>query len=71
MTDTFQDLYTGREDCVSVNVRKLQKAMRRMYYLASISDSKYTNLQRQGREIANKYSYENIGNKIKEALNVN
>ena len=71
MTETFQDLYTGREDCVSVNVRKLQKAMRRMYYLASISDSKYTNLQRQGREIANKYSYENIGNKIKEALNVN
>ena len=71
MTETFQDLYTGREDCVSVDVRKLQKAMRRMYYLASTSDSKYTNLQRQGREIANKYSYENVGNKIKEALNVN
>ena len=71
MTETFQDLYTGREDCVSINVRKLQKAMRRMYYLASISDSKYTNLQKQGREIADKYSYENIGNRIKEALNVN
>ena len=71
MTETFQDLYTGREDCVSINVRKLQKAMRRMYYLASNSDSKYTNLQKQGREIADKYSYENIGNKIKEALNVN
>ena len=70
MTETFQDLYTGREDCVSINVRKLQKAMRRMYYLASISDSKYTNLQKQGREIADKYSYENIGNRIKEALNV-
>jgi len=65
MTETFQDLYTGREDCVSINVRKLQKAMRRMYYLASISDSKYTNLQKQGREIADKYSYENIGNRIK------
>lgn len=71
MTETFQDLYTGREDCVSINVRKLQKAMRRMYYLASNSDSKYTNLQKQGREIADKYSYENIGNRIKEALNVN
>ena len=70
MTETFQDLYTGREDCVSINVRKLQKAMRRMYYLASNSDSKYTNLQKQGREIADKYSYENIGNRIKEALNV-
>ena len=70
MTETFQDLYTGREDCVSINVRKLQKAMRRMYYLASNSDSKYTNLQKHGREIADKYSYENIGNRIKEALNV-
>lgn len=71
MTETFQDLYTGREDCMSVDIRKLQKAMRRMYYLASNSDSKYTNLQKQGREIADKYSYENIGNRIKEALNVN
>ena len=70
MTETFQDLYTGREDCMSVDIRKLQKAMRRMYYLASNSDSKYTNLQKQGREIADKYSYENIGNRIKEALNV-
>lgn len=71
MTETFQDLYTGREDCISIDVRKLQKAMRRIYYLASISDSKYTKLQKRGREIADKYSYENIGNQIKEALNVN
>ncbi len=70
MTETFQDLHTGREDCVSVDVRKLQKAMRRMYYLSSISDEKYVDLQKQGRTIAEKYCYNTIGNKIKEALNV-
>jgi len=70
MTETFQDLHTGREDCVSVDVRKLQKAMRRMYYLSSISDEKYIDLQKQGRTIAEKYCYNTIGNKIKEALNV-
>jgi len=71
MTETFQDLYTGREDCVSINVRLLQKAMRKMYHLASNSDSEYLDLQKKGREVAEKYSYESIGNKIKEVLDVN
>ena len=70
MTESFQDLYTGREDWMSIDVRSLQKAMRRIYYLASNSDKKYLNLQKQGREIAERYSYNNIGQKIKEALNV-
>jgi len=71
MTEGFEDLYTGREDCISINVRMLQKAMRKIYHLASNSDSEYLDLQKRGREIAEKYSYGNIGNKIKEALNVN
>ena len=71
MTETFEDLYTGREDCVSINVRSLQRAMRKIYYLSSNSDSKYLKLQKQGREIAEKYCHTNIGTKIKEALDVN
>ena len=69
MTETFEDLYTGRENWMSIDVRSLQKAMRKIYHLASNSDKKYLNLQTQGREIAERYSYKNIGSKIKEALN--
>lgn len=69
MTETFEDLYTGRENWMSIDVRSLQRAMRKIYHLASNSDKKYLNLQTQGREIAERYSYKNIGSKIKEALN--
>ena len=71
MRETFDDLCTGREDCVSINIKSLQQAMRRIYYLASNSDSKYVEMQKQGRKTAEKYCYKNIGAKIKEALDVN
>jgi len=68
MLETFQDLYTGYEDWYNIDVRELQKAMRRMYKIGSINSPEYLSLKKFGMDNVNNYSYKSIGETIKEEL---
>ena len=66
MTETFNDLYTGRENWKNVNILELQKQMRIAYENWKKDD---TTVGERGKEVADHYRYERIGNIIKETLN--
>jgi len=68
MLETFQDIYTGREDWFNIDTRSLQKEMRSVYESWKNKDESYLEMQREGIEIAEKYSYESIGSLIKQEL---
>ena len=68
MTDTFNDIYTAKENWISINPIVLQNAMRRVYNLWQQNDSKYNNMQKQGIASANDYSYSSVGQKIRSVL---
>ena len=68
MTDTFQDICTGREDWVSVNIRLLQSAMRNTFTLQKSNKIAYDQKRDLCRKDSYNYSYKNIGNIIKERL---
>ena len=68
-TDTLSDLFTGKEDWYSVDINDLRQTMRKIYTLYQESDPEYSKMKQQGLVHALEYSHENIGNKIREALN--
>ena len=72
--DTLSDLFTGKEEWISINVQALRLEMRRMYesYKLGADDPQpdsYFHISSRGLNNAIKYSYENIGKRIEEALN--
>ena len=69
MVDTFADLFTSEEDWYSVDINHLRKTMRDVYTLHQESDPEYSKMKQQGLLHAFEYSYENIGNQIKDLLN--
>ena len=68
MTETFADLYTGRENWDNIDIRELQKRMRNVYELHSSNSPAYLATKKLGLENAYRYSYENVGKIMKEAL---
>lgn len=68
MTETFEDIFTGDEDWTRVDIRKLQLEMRKVYETYKSDKSSYTKLQEQGREAVENFSYEKVGQLIKDEL---
>ncbi len=66
MTDTFADVCTGRENWFNVSVLHLQREMRKAY---ERKDVILEMLQADGKKRLENYSYEAVGNKMKELLN--
>lgn len=62
--DTFQDLFTAKDDWFVVDERSLQKAMRSAYENKALRDEKAMN----GIDRAYDFTYEKVGQKMKEAL---
>ena len=69
MTETFQDIFTAREDWVSINIKELQYTMRQVYEWPKESNPEYSSMKQKGLLQAFEYSHEKIGTKIKELLN--
>ena len=68
MTDTFDDIYTGQEDWTRIDIRKLQSEMRRVYETYKSDEESYAELQKAGVEAAKEFSYEKVGQIIKDEL---
>ena len=68
MTETFEDIFTGDEDWIRVDIRKLQLEMRKVYETYKSDESSYAKLQEQGREAVENFSYEKVGQLIKDEL---
>ena len=68
MTETFHDIYTGHEDWINVDIRGLQKAMRKIYTMHTDKDPDYKKMKEQGLKSACKYSYENIGKLMEKEI---
>ena len=68
MTDTFSDIYVGRENWCNINVNALRKQMRELYELWKNDGTAYSALQAKGLERVQEYSYEKVGQMIKEEL---
>ena len=68
MTDSFNDLYTGRENWDRIDIRELQKAMRQIYEWHKSDSEEYSQMKKQGLKNAYKYSHESVGKIMKEAL---
>ena len=60
----FPNIFTGRENWFTPDEKEIKKAMRYYYENRDIID------RTSGLKNAEKYSYANIGNIIKELLNV-
>ena len=69
MTETFQDIFTAREDWVSINIKELQHTMRQVYEWHKESNPEYSSMKQKGLLQAFEYSHQKIGTKIKELLN--
>ena len=69
MIETFNDLFTARENWNSIDLLELRKSMRNIYQLHS-SDPKgvYKTMQDKGKKRVEEYSYKAIGNLIKTEL---
>lgn len=67
MTTTFDDLQTSRENWWSINVLDLMKSMRKMFehWKSKNSNDKFIE---DGLKFANKYSYEKVGNMMKDII---
>lgn len=68
MVDTFQDICTGQEDWVNINIRLLQNSMRHIYTLKNTNKNVYEHKRNLCRKDSYNYSHENIGRLIKERL---
>lgn len=64
MTDTFDDIFTAREKWDIINVHRLRIAMRNMYEGKTF----YKILSQNAKKSVERFSYEKIGNRIKELL---
>ena len=60
----FPEIFTGREEWFMPSESEIKKAMR--YYF----ENRHSIDRKAGKKRAELYSYENIGNKIKDILNV-
>jgi glycosyltransferase involved in cell wall biosynthesis len=65
--DTFEEFGTAREQWFDISTRQLMQTMRRVYEL---SPSRKAEIGLEGHMSAFKYGYTQIGNLIKELLNV-
>ena len=68
MLETFEDIYTSKEDWVRIDVRSLQSSMRKIYEESKKNSKSHQNMKSAGLKQAKKYSYESIGNLIKQEL---
>jgi glycosyltransferase involved in cell wall biosynthesis len=68
MMETFNDIYTGYENWWSVDILAMQQKMRTVFEMWKSDREGYLKIQQQGRLSAEKYSYTNVGNMIKKAL---
>ena len=68
MTETFHDIYTGREDWCNIDIRYLQSEMRYVYDSHVQQDEEYLKIKKQGMESAYDFSYEAVGKMMKEEL---
>ena len=68
MTETFNDICTGHEDWTKIDIRKLQLEMRRIYEMYKSDKESYTELQEVGINAVKKFSYEKVGQIIKDEL---
>jgi glycosyltransferase involved in cell wall biosynthesis len=68
MNETFQDIFTGREDWFDIDVRSLQSSMRNVFEMWKNSNEQYDEIKTNARQRAHKYSYESVGNLIKQEL---
>ena len=68
MLETFEDIYTSKEDWVRIDVRSLQSSMRKIYEESKKNSKSYQNMKSAGLKQAKKFSYESIGNLIKQEL---
>ncbi len=59
------DLYTARETFKKINVRELQRAMRKIY----TNDKEFKIKQKNARETVKEFSYEKVGQKMWKILN--
>ena len=64
MTNTFGDLYTGRENWWEIDVAHLRKSMRYMYE----NKSYYSALSENCRRKAYEFTYETVGQNMKQVL---
>lgn len=65
MTDTFPDIFTGRESWYSINIDELRHSMRLAY---ENNKGNFDAKRLHAKKTAYKYSYESIGKQIKELL---
>jgi glycosyltransferase involved in cell wall biosynthesis len=68
MNDTFQDIFTGREDWFDIDIRSLQSSMRKVFEMWKNNDEQYQKIKTNAQQRAHKYSYESVGNLIKQEL---
>ena len=65
MTNTFQNIFTGKESWCSIDELELRRVMRHVYENRDSLDE----MRKKGLEQAKEYSHEKIGNLIKGLLN--
>ena len=63
MTQSFADLYVGNEDWWNINIKDLRRCMREAY------ESDRVDKKKRCEERRSEFSYEAVGNKMKELLN--
>jgi len=68
MTETFHDIYTGREDWCNIDIRYLQSEMRYVYDSHLSEDEEYSKIKKQGMKSVYNYSYEAVGELMKKEL---
>jgi len=64
----FFDLNNGKENWISIGIDSLKKQMREVFNLYKSNKKEYKKLQENGLKRSQEYSYEKIGNLIKEIL---
>lgn len=64
----FFDLNNGKESWISIGIDSLKKQMREVFNLYRSNKKEYKKLQENGLKRSQEYSYEKIGNLIKEIL---
>lgn len=68
MTETFHDIYTGRENWCNIDIRYLQSEMRYVYDSYSHDDSEYMKIKDHGRKSVYDYSYQAVGELMKKGI---
>ena len=64
ITDTFDDIFTAKEKWDVINTKELRRYMRNIYSMKGL----YNILSQNAKKSVEQFSYEKIGNRIKELL---